>query len=247
LAISREKEQRLRDVQDIIAKDDYEKVQNDILTDENKLKELNHELEQLAFQKQQTREEMGYIQQNFKSTTLNDLSEKQKQATQLEASLQESTFKNARQTLTAPVDGYVHELFVHTVGGVVTPAEKIVSIVPVNTPLLIQSTVMNKDIGFVKAGMPVAIKVDTFDFQKYGTLNGVVTQVDKDSRVDQKLGPVYTIYVTPKQHALKVDGKWQNLSSGLSVTSEIKTGKRHIIEFFIYPLIKHLDEGMSVR
>jgi hemolysin D len=190
---------------------------------------------------------MAYLQQNFKATTLNDLSEREKQATQLKASLEEATFKNARQTLVAPVAGYVHELFVHTVGGVVTPAEKIMSIVPVDMPLVIQSTVMNRDIGFVKTGMPVAIKVDTFDFQKYGTLNGVVTQVDKDSRDDQKLGPVYTIYVTPKQHNLLVDGKWQTLSSGLSVTSEIKTGKRRIIEFFIYPLIKHLNEGMSVR
>lgn len=247
LSINLDKEKRLRDVQDIIAKDDYDKVQNDILAGQNRLKVLGHELEELDSQKQQTREEMAYIEQNFKSTTLSDLSEKEKQATQLEASLQESTFRNARQTLVAPVDGYVHELFVHTVGGVVTPAQKIVSIVPVNTPLLIQSTVLNKDIGFVKEGMPVAIKVDTYDFQKYGTLNGVVTQIDKDSRADKQLGAVYTIYVNPLQHSLLVDGKWQNLSSGLSVSSEIKTGKRHIIEFFIYPLIKHLNEGMSVR
>lgn len=247
LSRNQEREARLREVQDIIAKDEYDKVQNDILSDQNRLKVLAKELEELTFQKQQTREEMAYLEQNFKSTTLSDLSEKQKQATQLEASLQESTFRNARQTLVAPVDGYVHELFIHTVGGVVTSAEKILSIVPVNTPLLIQSTVLNKDIGFVKPGMPVAIKVDTYDFQKYGTLKGIVSQVDKDSREDKQLGAVYSIYVKPEQKNLLVDGHWQTLSSGLSVTSEVKTGKRRIIEFFIYPLIKHLDEGMSVR
>ena len=247
LAVNQEKEKRLRVVQDIIAKDDYDKVKNDLLADQDKLKVLKHELEQLDFQKQQTHEEMAYLQQNFKSTMLADLSEKQKQATQLKANIQQAAFKNARQTLIAPVDGYVHELFVHTIGGVVTPAEKVLSIVPVDTPLLVQSTVLNKDIGFVKLGMLVAIKVDTFDFQKYGTLEGTIRQIDKDSRDDEKLGPVYTAYIEPKQHALKVDGHWQNLSSGLSVTAEIKTGKRKIIEFFIYPLIKHLDEGMSVR
>jgi hemolysin D len=247
LTVSMDREKRLRAVQDIIAKDEYDKVKNEILSDQDKLKVLTHEIEQLGFQKQQTREEMAYLEQNFKSTTLADLSEKQKQATQLRANIDEASFRNARQTLVAPVDGYVHELFVHTVGGVVTPAEKVLSIVPVHTPLLIHSTVLNKDVGFVKVGMPVAIKIDTFDFQKYGTLNGIVTQIDKDSRDDKELGPVYTAYITPKQHSLLVNGKWQNLSSGLSVTSEIKTGKRHIIEFFIYPLIKHLDEGMSVR
>lgn len=247
LTVSLEKEKRLHAVQDIIAKDDYDKVKNDILTDRDRLTALNHELEQLEYQKQQTREEMAFLEHDFKRTVLSELSEKQKQATQLRANIEESAFRNARQTLVAPVDGYVHELFVHTVGGVVTPAEKVLSIVPVHTPLLVQTTVLNKDIGFVKVGMPVAIKVDTFDFQKYGTLNGVVAQIDKDSRDDEQLGPVYTVYVTPKQHKLLVNGKWQSLSSGLSVTSEIKTGKRRIIEFFIYPLIKHLDEGMSVR
>lgn len=247
LAVNLEKQKRLADVQDIIAKDDYEKVQNDILAGQNKLKELDYELAQLDDQKSQTREEMGYIRQNFRSTTLNELSDKEKQLTQLKADIQEASFKNSRQTLTAPVDGYVHELFVHTVGGVVTPAQKVISIVPVNTPLTVQAVVLNKDIGFVKEHMPVAIKIDTYDFQKYGTLKGTVAQIDKDSRDDEKLGPVYTVYITPLQHSLMVDGKWQNLSSGLSLSAEIKTGKRRIIEFFIYPLIKHLNEGMSVR
>jgi hemolysin D len=190
---------------------------------------------------------MGYLRENFKSSTLADLSEKEKQITQLKASIQEAAFKNARQTLVSPVDGYVHELMVHTIGGVVTPAQKVLSVVPVNMPLLVQTTVLNKDIGFVKIGMPVALKIDTFDFQKYGTLKGKVQQIDRDSQDDPKLGPVYTVYVTPVQHTLLIDGHWQPLTTGLSLTAEIKTGQRHIIEFFIYPLIKHLNEGMSVR
>lgn len=247
LKLNQDKEIRLREVRDIIAKDDYDKVQNDILSGQNKLKQLEHELAQLRFQKQQTTEEMGYIEQNFNSTTLNDLSEKEKQATQLEANIQEATFKNARQTLISPVDGYVQELFVHTVGGVITSAQKVLSVVPVNTPLVVHSIVENKDIGFIKIGMPVALKIDTYDFQKYGTLKGVITHIDKDSRDDQKLGPVYAVYIQPLQHSIEVEGKRQYLTTGLSLTSEIKTGKRHIIEFFIYPLIKHLNEGMSVR
>jgi hemolysin D len=247
LRLNREKESRLASVRDIIARDDYDKVQNDILADQDRVKVLTHEVEQLNFQKAQIRQEMAYLEQSFNSTTLNDLSEKQKQSTQLRANLTEAAFRNARQKLVAPVDGYVHELFIHTVGGIVSPAEKLLSIVPANTPLLIQATVLNKDIGFVKKGMPVSLKIDTFDFQKYGTLKGLVHQVDKDSREDEKLGPVYTAYIEPIDRQVKVDGHWQKLSSGMSVSAEIKTGKRRIITFFIYPLIKHLDEGFSVR
>ena len=247
LVINQAKEARLKAVVDIIARDDYEKVQTEILTQQNKLKSLSHELEQLRFQQQQTQDEMAYLQENFESTSLNELSDKEKQITQLKANIQETAFKNTRQTLVAPVDGYVNELFVHTVGGVVTSAQKILSIVPAKAPLRVQALVLNKDIGFIKVGMPVAIKVDTYDFQKYGTLKGQVTQIDKDSKDDPKQGPVYTVQVLPQQQDLMVDGHWRHLSTGLSVTAEVKTGKRRIIEFFIYPLIKHLDEGMSVR
>jgi hemolysin D len=247
LSIHLEKEKRVQEVKDIVTKDDVEKAHTDVLTDQNKLKSLVFELEQLAFQKQQTNEEISYLSENFKSTTLNDLSDKEKQVNQLTANIEEATFKNTQQTLTAPVTGYVHELFVHTLGGVVTPAQKILSIVPLNAPLRVRAVLANKDVGFVHAGMPVALKIDTFDFQKYGTLQGKVIQVSRDSKDDPKQGPIYTLDVEPVQQQLKVNGEWRKLSTGLSLNAEVKTGKRRIIEFFIYPLIKHLNEGMSVR
>lgn len=251
LRVDREKEARLFRVSDIIPKDEYEKAKADVLAGEKRLEALYYEMDQINLQKQQTREEMGYIRANYQSTTLTELSEKEKQANQLKATIEESRFRNARQVLTAPVDGYVHELFVHTVGGVVTPAEKIVSIVPANAPLIIQADVANKDIGYIKPKMPVAIKVDTFDFQKYGTIPGMVTQIDKTSREKEQPmppgDPTYLVYVTPSRYSLMVEGKPQPLTAGLSLTTEIKVGKRKIIEFFIYPIIKHLDEGMSVR
>lgn len=101
---------------------------------------------------------MAYLEQNFTSSTLSELSEKQKQSTQLRANLTEAAFRNVRQKLVAPVDGYIHELFIHTVGGIVTPAEKVLSIVPADTPLFIQATVLNKDIGFVKKACPCPLK-----------------------------------------------------------------------------------------
>ena len=247
LDLNLDKEKRLSDVRDIIAMDDYHQVKNDILTGRNRLKALDHEIAQLAFQKQQTQEEIAYIEQDFNKTRLTDLSEREKQVHQLQANIEEASFRNARQILPAPVDGYIHELFVHTTGGVVTPAQKILSVVPVNMPLVVHATVLNRDIGFVRPGMPVSIKVDTFEFQKYGMLPGVVKLIDRDSREDEKLGPIYTVTVDPLQRRLWVDGRWRAISSGLSVSTEIKTGKRRIIEFFIYPLIKHLHEGMSVR
>jgi hemolysin D len=100
---------------------------------------------------------------------------------------------------------------------------------------------------FLKDGMPVSVKIDTFDFQKYGILKGTVRNVSKHSIEDEKLGPVYEVFVNLIETTLMVEGKHVPITSGMSLTAEIKISKRRIIEFFIYPLIKYLDQGIKVR
>lgn len=152
-----------------------------------------------------------------------------------------------KQMLKSPIEGYVNTIFVHTIGGVVQPAEKIMTIVPKDAQKVIKAKVLNQDVGFVEEGMPVSIKIDTFNFQKYGILNGVVTVVSPNSIEDEKLGDVFEVYIEPKNTTLLVEGKEQTIKYGMTTTNEIKIGKRRIIEFFIYPLIKYMDESIKVR
>ena len=152
-----------------------------------------------------------------------------------------------KQIIKSPVEGYIGQIFIHTIGGVVTPAEKLMSVVPKDAKLKIKATVMNQDIGFVQVGMPVSIKIDTFDFQKYGLLNGEVTYVSPNSIEDEKQGPIYEVFIKLLNSTLVVEGKEQTVKTGMTTSNEIKIGKRRIIEFFIYPLIKYLDESIKVR
>ena len=152
-----------------------------------------------------------------------------------------------KQILKSPIDGYVNTIFVHTIGGVVTPAEKIMTIVPKDASMQIKAQVLNQDVGFIEPDMPVSIKVDTYNFQKYGILDGVVTVVSPNSIKDERLGDIYEVYIEPKNTTLMVEGKEQTIKYGMTTTNEIKIGKRRIIEFFIYPLIKYMDESIKVR
>ena len=152
-----------------------------------------------------------------------------------------------KQIIKSPIDGFVNTIFVHTIGGVVTPAEKIMTIVPKDASMIIKAKVLNQDVGFIEAGMPVSVKVDTYNFQKYGILNGEVTVVSPNSVEDEKMGPIYEVYIEPKNTTLMVEGKEQTIKFGMSTTNEIKIGKRRIIEFFIYPLIKYMDESIKVK
>jgi hemolysin D len=251
LASAQAHEARLRPVMDIIPKNDYQRVVDEITGYQSKIVELDHEKEALSHQQAQVKAEMKGIEESFRTETLQELVDKQKQMTQLKAKLDETTLIHQRQTLVAPVDGYVDEVLIHTVGGVVTPAEKLLTLVPAQVPLLIQAEVLNQDIGFVRTGMPVAIKIDAYDFQKYGMLQGKVRHISNDSHDDEKnpaKGPVYEVEIQPQALALKQQsGKALKATSGMSLTAEIKVGERRIIEFFIYPIIKAWHDGISVR
>lgn len=247
LGSAMDKEQRMKNVLDVIAYDDYQNIINEIKTLSAEVTKLNYKIKELTSQRVQIQKEINAIEDEFKANNLEKLADKTKAANELKSNADQIIFRNSKQTITSPCDGYVDKLFIHTIGGVVTPAQELFAVTPVNTPLLIKATVLNQDIGFVKEGMNVSVKIDTFNFQKYGMIEGEVKTVSKNSIQDEKLGPVYEVYITPLTHTLKVEGNDENIRTGMSLTAEINVGKRRIIEFFIYPLIKYLDEGMSVR
>ena len=167
------------------------------------------------------------------------------------ALLEQEVVKAARhsdiQRLAAPVDGVVQQLAVHTVGGVVTPAQPLMVIVPRDHPLEVEAWVENKDIGFVSAGQPVEVKVDTFPFTTYGTIPGRVLIVSRDAVQVDKVGLVYAARASLDRSAITVDGQATLLLAGMSVSVEIKTGQRRLIEFFLSPLLRHAHESLRER
>lgn len=242
-----EKEKRLLEVIDIIAKQEYEAAQKEVIEYQEQTMMKEHEITKLHAKLTELSEQKLLVTQEYQNKLLEELTEKRKEATMLKVEIESIKFKQSKQHITAPVDGYVGKLLVHTVGGVVTPAEKLITVIPKDAPLIIQARVLNQDSGFINEGMDTAVKIDTFDFQKYGMIHGTVSHKADDAIEDEKLGPVYEVYIEPKDNFLTVNGEKTYIHSGMSVTAEMKVGKRRVIDFFLYPLIKYLDEGMSVR
>ena len=238
---------RLQKVLDLIAKKEYEEVSKNIINLKEqrdialyRLKESNKKLEEIIEENQKA---IKTIKSNWIETSLNKEKEKRELSAQINAIL----FSNKTQQIKSPVDGFVGKLLVHTEGGVVSPNDNLISIVPSDAPLIIKANVLNKDIGFLKLGQEVAVKIDTFSFQKYGLLHGNIIEISKDAIEDEKLGLIYEIKIKPKSLDIKVEGETKRLEIGMSVIAEVKTGKRRVIELFIYPIIKYMDEGLSVR
>jgi len=247
LDIARDKFAGLEPVRDLVSKDQYAQAESEFKNYCGNLVSAGHRINELRAAAKRVGSELRVIIESERDKNLIESAEKQNKLNYLQANIQKTTYINTKQQLVAPVDGFVNKLLIHTVGGVVSPAEKLIALVPAGSPLIVSVLVQNKDIGFIARGMEASVKVDAFNFQKYGTLDGRVSHVASDSMEDKELGLVYEVYAEPKITSLMVEGVPTPITTGMSVTAEIKVGKRRIIEFFIYPLIKYLDEGISVR
>lgn len=238
---------KLESVLDIIARKDYEELQKNIVNSKEQLNMAKFKINESLKRIHELKEEKNSFINQFKDQKYQELLNIKKEARSLESQINAINFQNKKQAIVSPVDGYVAKLMINTVGGVVTPAEKLISIVPKDSPLIVKANVLNQDIGFIKNDMESKIKIDTFNFQKYGFFEGKVINVGNFSIDDEKLGAIYEVKIEPNGERLMVEGKKRYLEAGMSVTAEIKVGKRRVIEFFIYPIIKYLDEGLSVR
>ena len=178
---------------------------------------------------------------------LDSLNDGQQKVASLEQELLKADTRHKLMRMIAPVDGTVQQLVVHTRGGVVTPAQALMAIVPNDDPVEIEAFIENKDIGFVRAGQEVEIKVETFQYTRYGTIHGQVRSVSHDAIEDEKRGLVYSTRVAMERGSMDVDGARVRLSPGMAVTVEIKTGKRRVIEYFLSPLIEAVSESMHER
>lgn len=193
------------------------------------------------------REELSVTVTDTRRQLLDELRQAQEQIQQYQPEVAKTKQRNALMQLRAPVTGTVQQLAVHTIGGVVTPAQPVLSVVPENEPLEVEATVLNQDIGFVRPGQRATIKVESFPYTRYGYIEGVVQSVSHDAIQDEKLGLVYQARVKMATTVMEVNGVNVNLTSGMVLTAEIKTGKRRVIEYILDPLQRGADESMRER
>ena len=135
----------------------------------------------------------------------------------------------------------------YTEGGVVTPAQVLMVIVPKDAQVTAEVVVDNKDIGFVSAGQAVSIKLETFPFTRYGTVPARVKSVVADAVNDEKKGAIFPATLTLDASTIAIDGKRISLSPGMNVTAEIKTGKRRVIDYLLSPVQQHMGESLKER
>jgi hemolysin D len=214
------------------------------------------------------RETRAQAAAEYRHSVSDDLAKAEQRANGLVQDVIKAEQKTRLQLLTAPVDGVVQQLAVHTVGGVVTPAQPLLVVVPSDSRLEIEAMVSNSDIGFVHSGQRAEIKVDTFNFTRYGLLHGEVLSVSRDAVIrdhspdrpgertsgtanassepkGQELN--YSARISLDRTQMQIDDRTVDLSPGMAVTVEIRTGSRNILSYLLSPLRRYRQEALRER
>ncbi len=180
--------------------------------------------------------------QDNKKLLLERLVTEQNQLSDLQQQLVQANEEARKMHVRSPVNGIVQELSLRTQGAVVQAAQNLLVIVPENDHLLAEMMILNKDVAFIKVGQKLKIKVESFPYTKYGTINGEVSFVSKDSVEIDNLGLVYLA-----KAQLELSSNKLKITPGMRITAEIKTGERRIISYLLSPLKEYQSESLNER
>ncbi|MBQ9776215.1 MAG: HlyD family type I secretion periplasmic adaptor subunit [Lentisphaeria bacterium] len=220
-------------------------LESDIVKLKNSIREAEHE-------KQSTIASRETFVMEWKK----DISEQLVAAEQSRISIRKALDKvlqlNEYIELRAPCEAIVHEIASFPVGSAVREAEALITLVPIDCEIELEAEIPAKDIGRVKVGDSVRVKLNAFPFQKHGTLNGKIRNISEDTfQKDNVKQENEKIAVGAYYRArIPLSGKLRNIHSnfrlipGMEAQAEIKVGVRRVIEYIIHPLIKSLDEAI---
>jgi len=245
---------------------------------ERSLLDARHDRVVKGYQLRQAEEQAGALRQqrseaeaDFHRQTLVDLAKATQSAADFRQEQIKASQRSGLQTLRAPVDGTVEQLAVHTIGGVVTPAQAMMVVVPDGSRLEVEAMLPNRDAGFVHAGQDAEVKIEAFTYTRYGLLHGVVRSVSRDTlRSDRdttnaggasspgkapiqggqdadRADSAYVVRVALASTSVETEQGRKPLEPGMAVTAEIKTGQRRVIEYLLSPFMRYRHEGLTER
>ena len=247
--IAREKEKRIEELVDenAISKFTLFDHQEKRLELEHNIVAQTSEIARLEWALAQSREAVTTLTAERNRDINTQLADDRKQLQANTEELKKVEEKNRLSRIVAPIDGKVSQLVMHTVGGIVTPAQELLQVVPEDAELQVEAWVANKDIGFIQPDQAAEVKIETFSFQKYGTIGATVVDISPDAVEDKDKGRVYRVLLRLDKNSFIVNDRYAALNPGMTATAEIKIRQKRIIEFFLDPFRQYQSEALRER
>jgi len=201
-----------------VSRNQYLELKQQRIEQEESLKLQHANVEQINASIVSAQQHLATYLAESRRTALQEINQLTRQRNSVYQELNKAKRLAQLRVLTSPVDGVVEQLSVNTIGGVVSPAQELLHIVPKNQLLEIDASLPNKDIGFVHTGQVAEIKIDSFPFTKYGIIDGEIIDISADAIEDEQLGLLFPLKASMQAQQINVDGKWVKLKPGMSVT-----------------------------
>jgi HlyD family secretion protein len=210
--------------------------------------EAGHEREKALVQRQEFLED-------FRRTTLEALVEARERRNSASEELKKAELRQRHVTLTAPAEAVVLEIAQRSIGSVVRQAEPLFVLVPQNVPMEAEVLLEPEDIGHISQNQTARIKLDAFPFQKHGTATGTVRMISQDSFPadprENRVRPSDRLFYRARLSL--VDIKLRDvppgfrLLPGMALQAEIQVGRRRVVSYFLYPLLRGFDESIREK
>ncbi|MDJ0712669.1 MAG: HlyD family efflux transporter periplasmic adaptor subunit [Prochloraceae cyanobacterium] len=226
-------------------RDKITEIQDKITSLEKDIAIQEEEIRQAEQAYQAARNRSARLESERQSEILTQLTKRREELTTVEGQLKEARKRHEGETIKAPLAGTVYN--VKATQGPVQPGEDLLSILPEGEELLLEVKVLNRDIGFIREGMRAKVKMATFPFQEFGTVDGTVVKISPNAIKDEKLGLVFPTRIKLHQNSLQVRGREVRFTPGMVATGEIVTRRKSILTFLIEPVTRRFSEAFSVR
>ena len=183
---------------------------------------------------------VGEVMARFRSEASSEL-------TQVRTDLEKSTLevgssadRLSRNSVRAPVSGFINRLAVNTVGGVVRPGETLMEITPDDERVVLETRARPNDRANLRQGLPAKIHLGAYDYSTYGSINGRVTEVSADTLNDEREGRYYRVRIeTLLQPTQTLGGA--KMVPGMTATADVVVGKRTLLSYVLSPIFKFRD------
>lgn len=152
-----------------------------------------------------------------------------------------------RLDLVSPANGIVKGLTIHTIGGIIPPGQPLMEIVPLDKELIAEVKISPSDIGHIKTGAHVTVKVTTFDFSRYGAIDGTITALSATTFTSEKGAPYYKGMIRLAKHYVGNDSGMNKVLPGMIVNADIITGEKSLLAYMLKPIHRSLNSAFIER
>ncbi|OTA18703.1 RTX toxin transporter RtxD [Xenorhabdus beddingii] len=231
----------------VISKVEYLEQERELLEAERLISQQKSDLGILVTQYKSLEERLKGVKVQKEREWFEKRKQAEMQLSVLKQEISKMQEREALEVVRSPVAGTVQQLSVHTLGAVLQPAQNLMVIVPDDHIQLAEIQILNKDAGFVRPGQHVTVKVDAFPYTRYGTIEGELLSVSRDSTTDERLGLVFPAQISLRQNNIMVDGKPVEITAGMSIVAEIKMDQRRVIDYLISPIREYQSEALREK